>query len=84
MTNNEEHSNLEKVYNNFLEEEENQKSIRKKNLENAPKHNGYLVEHKDTGDTITPILVTEVEEVSIDGVRKKRLVNFINDGEEEK
>ncbi|BDA81631.1 hypothetical protein [Staphylococcus phage vB_SsapH-Golestan-100] len=84
MTNNEEHSNLEKVYNNFLEEEENQKSIRKKNLENAPKSNGYLVEHKDTGDTITPILVTEIEEVSIDGVRQKRLVNFINDEEEEK
>lgn len=82
MTNNKDYSNVDKVYNKFLEEEENQKSVRKKNLENAPKHNGYLIEHKDTGDAITPILVTEVEEVSIEGVRKKRLVNFINDEEE--
>lgn len=60
-------------------EEENQKSVRKKNLENAPKSNGYLVEHKDTGKTITPILVTEIEEESVDGVRQKRLVEIMND-----
>lgn len=82
MTNNEDRSNLEKVYNSFLEEEENQKAIKKKNLENAPKSNGYLVEHKDTGNIITPILVTEVEEVSAEGVRKKGLVDFNKDEEE--
>lgn len=67
------------MYSSFLEEEENQKSVRKKNLENAPKYNGYLVEHKDTGKTITPILVTEIEEESVDGVRQKRLVEIMND-----
>lgn len=82
MTNNEDRSNLEKVYNSFLEEEENQKAIKKKNLENAPKSNGYLVEHKDTGNIITPILVTEVEEVSAEGVRKKGLVDFSKDEED--
>lgn len=82
MTNNEDRNNLEKVYNNFLEEEENQKAIKKKNLDDVPKSNGYLIEHKDTGNIITPILVTEVEEVSEEGVRKKRLVDFIKNEED--
>lgn len=79
---NESQDKVQEAYSSLLEEEENQKAIKKKNLDDAPESNGYLIEHKDTGNIVTPILVTEVEEVSIDGVRKKRLVNFINDEEE--
>lgn len=83
MTNNEEQDKVQEAYSSLLEEEENQKAIKKKNLDNAPKSNGYLIEHKDTGNIITPILVTEVEEVSAEGVRKKRLVDFNKDEEDE-
>lgn len=79
---NEEQDKVQEAYSSLLEEEENQKAIKKKNLDNAPESNGYLIEHKDTGDTITPVLVTEVEEVSAEGVRKKRLVDFNKDEEE--
>lgn len=72
----------QEAYRGLLEEKDNQKTIRKKNLEYTPKNNGYLIEHKDTGNIITPILVTEVEEVSAEGVRKKGLVDFNKDEED--